>query len=215
MILMNDFRKRWQETREDTLRAFEAVCESGWYITGSELKAFEEALAGFWGLEYCAGVACGQDAVEIALRALGCRSDERVLTTPLSAFATTLAIVRTGAVPVFVDTDGFGLIDLEECEYVLERDPGIRFLVPVHLYGNSVDLGRMRRLKERFDLRIVEDCAQSIAASHEGIPTGSVGQLAATSFYPTKNLGALGDGGAVLTGDEHLLRTVQSLRDYG
>ena len=215
MVLMNDFRKRWQETREDTLRAFESVCESGWYITGAELKAFEEALAEAWGLSYCAGVACGQDAVEIALRALGCRPGDRVLTTPLSAFATTLAIARTGAIPVFVDTDRCGLIDLEQCEDVLEHEREIRFLVPVHLYGNPLDLGRLRRLKDRFDLRIVEDCAQSIAATFQGEPTGTVGDLAATSFYPTKNLGALGDGGAVLTNDEDLWHAVQSLRDYG
>jgi dTDP-3-amino-3,4,6-trideoxy-alpha-D-glucose transaminase len=215
MVLMNDFRKRWQETREDTLRAFELVGESGWYITGAELKAFEEALAGFWGVPYCAGVACGQDAVEIGLRALGCRPGDRVLTTPLSAFATTLAIARTGALPVFVDTDRFGLLDLEHCEEVLEHDPEIRFMVPVHLYGNPLDLERLRRVKERFDLRVVEDCAQSIGATYGETPTGAVGQVAATSFYPTKNLGALGDGGAVLTGDEALLRSVQSLRDYG
>jgi dTDP-4-amino-4,6-dideoxygalactose transaminase len=215
MVLMNDFRKRWLETREETLRAFEDVCESGWYITGSQLKAFEEALAAAWGLSYCAGVACGQDAVEIGLRALGCRPGDRVLTTPLSAFATTLAIARTGAIPVFVDIDRFGLIDLEQCEEVLERNPEIRFLVPVHLYGNAIDLERLRQVKDRFDLRVVEDCAQSIGATYEGMPTGAVGQVAATSFYPTKNLGALGDGGAVLTGDEELLRSVHSLRDYG
>ena len=215
MIPMNDFRRQWQATRDDVLRAVAAVGESGWYIAGAELQDFERALAVAWTLPYCAGVASGLDAIEISLRALGCKPQDRVLTTPLSAFATTLAIVKIGAIPVFVDTDGFGLIDLERCEQALDRHADIRFMVPVHLYGNSLDLVRLRRLKERFDLAIVEDCAQSIGAQHEDAMTGTVGQLAATSFYPTQNLGAMGDGGAILTHDERLWRLVRALRDYG
>jgi dTDP-4-amino-4,6-dideoxygalactose transaminase len=215
MILLNDFRRQWEDTREDVLRAVAAVGESGWYITGPELTAFERDLAAVWGLPYCAGVASGLDAIEIALRVLGCKPGDRVLTTPLSAFATTLAIVKVGAVPVFVDTDEFGLLDLDLCADVLERRPDIRFLVPVHLYGNAMNMGQLAALKERFDLAIVEDCAQSILATHEGRMTGSVGQLAATSFYPTKNLGAMGDGGAILTSSEEHWRLAQSFRDYG
>ena len=215
MILLNDFRRQWQDTREDVLRAVNAVGENGWYIAGSELLTFERELAAVWGLPYCAGVASGLDAIEISLRVLGCKPGERVLTTPLSAFATTLAIVKIGAVPVFVDTDEFGLLDLDLCVQLLERRPDIRFMVPVHLYGNALHLGKLAGLKQRFDLTIVEDCAQSILATHEGRKTGTVGQMAATSFYPTKNLGAIGDGGAVLTSREDYARTVQSLRDYG
>jgi dTDP-3-amino-3,4,6-trideoxy-alpha-D-glucose transaminase len=215
MVLMNDFRTQWEDTREDVLGAVRKVGESGWYITGTELRDFERALAATWDLPYCSGVASGLDAVEISLKALGCKPGDRVLTTPLSAFATTLAIVKLGAVPVFVDTDAFGLIDLDLCEELLKQRPYIRFLVPVHLYGNSLNLGKLRRLKQDFDLTIVEDCAQSILATSDGSKAGSVGQLAATSFYPTKNLGAMGDGGAVLTADERLHRQVQSLRDYG
>src|ERR1700686_3571817 len=111
-VPMNGFQRQWQDTREDALRAFTRVGESGWYITGKELAEFEQALASLWTLEHCAGVASGLDAIEIALKALGCRPGDRVLTTPLSAFATTLAIAKLGAVPVFVDTDAFGLIDL-------------------------------------------------------------------------------------------------------
>jgi len=215
MIRMNDFRRQWDDTREEVLRAVAAVGESGWYITGAELEAFERDLAALWGLPCCAGVASGLDAIEIGLRTLGCKPGDRVLTTPLSAFATTLAIVKIGAVPVFVDTDEFGLLDLDLCAHLLERRPDLRFMVPVHLYGNALDMGKLSGLKERFHLAIVEDCAQSILATHEGRMTGTVGQLAATSFYPTKNLGAMGDGGAVLTADETHCRMVQSLRDYG
>ena len=226
---MNDFKRQWQDTREDALRAFTRVGESGWYITGNELAEFERALAALWTLRHCAGVASGLDAIEIALKALGCRPGDRVLTTPLSAFATTLAIAKLGAIPVFVDTDVFGLIDLDRCGQLLSQRPDIRFLVPVHLYGNALNLAKLAWLKQRFELTIVEDCAQSIlagydgaAAGHQGAAhetqgalTGTVGQCAATSFYPTKNLGAMGDGGAILTNDAGVDSRVRGLRDYG
>jgi len=215
MILMNDFRRQWQDTREAVLSAVAAVGESGWYIAGAQLQAFERELAAAWGLPFSAGVASGLDAIEISLRLLGCRPGDRVLTTPLSAFATTLAILKLGAIPVFVDTDAFGLLDLDLCAQALERRPDIRFLVPVHLYGNALHLRKLAALRERHGLVIVEDCAQSILATHEGQITGAVGQLAATSFYPTKNLGAIGDGGAVLARDQALCVRACALRDYG
>ena len=226
---MNDFERQWQDTREDALRAFTRVGESGWYITARELAEFERALAALWTLRHCAGVASGLDAIEVALKALGCRPGDRVLTTPLSAFATTLAIAKLGAIPVFVDTDAFGLLDLDRCGQLLSQRPEIRFLVPVHLYGNALDLAKLARLKERFELTVVEDCAQSILAGYLGTAhkdpgvghqaqaamTGTVGQCAATSFYPTKNLGAMGDGGAILTDDPEVDGRVRALRDYG
>jgi dTDP-4-amino-4,6-dideoxygalactose transaminase len=214
-IPMNDFKRQWHDTRDDVLRAVACVAESGWYILGTELAEFERALGSVWTLGYCAGVASGLDAIEISLKALGCKPGDLVLTTPLSAFATTLAIVKIGAIPVFVDTDRFGLIDLDLCRQLLIRRPDIRFLVPVHLYGNALNLDKLRLIKQRFDLIVVEDCAQSIMADCEGSMTGTVGQCAATSFYPTKNLGAMGDAGAVLTNDPSLLQRVQALRDYG
>jgi dTDP-3-amino-3,4,6-trideoxy-alpha-D-glucose transaminase len=201
------FRRQWEDLRADALAAFEGVGASGRYVLGEEVRAFEQALAAFWGLPHAAGVASGLDAIEIALRALGCKPGDRVLTTPISAFATTLAIVKIGAVPVFVDTDMSGLIDLQRCEQVRHA----RFLVPVHLYGFPLDPEALRRLRDKHELMIVEDCAQSISAQH----TGMVGQLAATSFYPTKNLGAMGDGGAILTRDAALDGRVRALRDYG
>ena len=215
MVLLNDFRRQWEDTAAAVLEAVAAVGESGWYVLGKNLEGFEQALAGLWGRRYAVGVASGLDALEIALRAAGCRPGDPVLTTPLSAFATTLAILKIGAVPVFVDTDDSGHIDLALCREVLRRRPAIRFLVPVHLYGHALDLARLRELRTEFDLRVVEDCAQSILARSAGRPAGSEGQLAATSFYPTKNLGALGDGGAILTDDEGFDRMARVLRDYG
>jgi dTDP-3-amino-3,4,6-trideoxy-alpha-D-glucose transaminase len=215
VILLNDFKRQWEDTREDALAAFEEVGASGWYILGREVREFEDALARYWGMPNAVGVASGLDAIEISLKALGCGSGDRVLTTPLSAFPSTLAIVKLGAVPVFVDTDEFGLIDLEACRVALASRPDLRLFLPVHLYGYSLDIERLRALRQEFRCRIVEDCAQSIAASHRGIATGTAGQMAAVSFYPTKNLAALGDGGAILTADPKLAETARKLRDYG
>ena len=127
----------------------------------------------------------------------------------------TLAIVKLSAVPVFADCDEYGLIDLEQCREILRTRLDIRFFVPVHLYGQSLNAAAMGSLREEFDLRVVEDCAQSILSTSGGVATGSGGQMAATSFYPTKNLGAFGDGGAILTGDATLAARVRCLRDYG
>jgi len=188
---------------------------SGWYVLGQEVRALEEILAARWGLKHAVGVASGLDAIEVSLRALGCGPGDRVLTTPVSAFATTLAIVKLGAVPVFADTDECGLIDLDRCRDILRLRGDIRFFVPVHLYGHALDSGKLRGLRQEFGLQIVEDCAQSVEARFRGEPTGTAGQAAATSFYPTKNLGAMGDGGAILTNDAELAGRVRALRDYG
>jgi dTDP-3-amino-3,4,6-trideoxy-alpha-D-glucose transaminase len=172
-------------------------------------------LAAFWTRQHAIGVASGLDAIEISLRILGCRAGDRVLTSPISAFATVLAIVKLGAIPVFADCDRYGLIDLEACRELLKRNSAIRYFVPVHLYGHAMDLVELRNLRDEFDLKVVEDCAQSIGARSNGVPTGSAGQLAATSFYPTKNLGALGDGGAILTDSAEGAAQARKLRDYG
>jgi dTDP-3-amino-3,4,6-trideoxy-alpha-D-glucose transaminase len=215
MIRMNDFQRQWNDTREAAMASFAAVGGSGWYVLGKEVREFETALAEFWGLPHAVGVASGLDAIEISLRILNCRPGDRVLTTPISAFATTLAITRIGAVPVFVDCDTFGLIDLDEAASALEADPTIRYFVPVHLYGHALDLGRLAEIGEKFGCRIVEDCAQSIGATHQGKPTGSAGDIAASSFYPTKNLGAMGDGGVILSAKEEHADRARVYRDYG
>src|SRR5579863_6876743 len=127
MIPLNDFRRQWQDTREQVMAAVASVGESGWYILGRRVEEFEGALARAWGMQFAAGVASGMDALEIALSVAGCKRGDLVLTTPLSAFATTLAILRLGAIPMFVDTDQFGLIDLAACRQTLQARPDIRF----------------------------------------------------------------------------------------
>lgn len=215
MIAMNAFDRFWDDTGRQALDALERVGRSGWYVLGEEVAAFEAETAPLFGHRHGVGCANGLDAIEIALRALGLQLGDRVLTTPMSAFATTLAILRAGGKPVFADVDERGLIDLSLAEKALRADRSIRFMVPVHLYGHSLDLERLKSLKERFGLKLVEDCAQSIGASFNGKAAGSIGQIATTSFYPTKNLGCLGDGGALYVSDEALLKTAKAIRDYG
>ena len=214
-IPLNDFRAQWSRHRDEVLAAVERVGASGWLILGDEVRRFEEALAGAWGLPFCVGCASGLDAIEIGLRCAGLQPGDKVLTTPLSAFATSLAILRAGGVPVFVDVDEAGQIDLALCEEALSAHDDIRFMVPVHLYGHAIDLDRLTALRDGFSHRIVEDCAQAIGATSRDRPVGSVGDFAATSFYPTKNLGAMGDGGALLTQSEALVEAARTLRDYG
>ncbi|MBX9601773.1 MAG: DegT/DnrJ/EryC1/StrS family aminotransferase [Bryobacteraceae bacterium] len=214
-VKLNDFERQWAETGGAVLDAVREVGESGWYILGRQVSAFEAGLSEFWGLPHAVGVASGLDAIEIGLRVCGCKPGDKVIVPPVSAFATVLAVIRLGAVPVFVDCDSYGLADLDLVEKAMEADPAIRYFVPVHLYGHCLDMARMERLKARFGAVIVEDCAQSIGARHNGITCGTVGDCAATSFYPTKNLGALGDGGALLTRSPEHAAAARCLRDYG
>lgn len=214
-VLLNDFKRQWADTGPAVLAAVERVGASGWYILGESVARFEAALAASVGAPFAVGCASGLDAIEIGLRALGLEPGARVLTTPFSAFATTLAILRAGGTPVFVDVDARGNLDLELCERLLERRTDISYLVPVHLYGHPLDLTHLSHLQRRFELRVVEDCAQAIGASSAGRAAGSVGELAAFSFYPTKNLGALGDGGAVTAKTEAARDACSSLRNYG
>jgi dTDP-3-amino-3,4,6-trideoxy-alpha-D-glucose transaminase len=215
MILQNDFKRQWEVVQDAVTGAVHRVGASGSYILGEEVRRFEEKLAHFWGVAHAVGVGNGMDAIEIGLRCLDVRAGDKVLTTSLSAFATTLAIIRAGAIPVFVDVDHLGRIDLGQCRDVLKRNRAIRFLVPVHLYGFPLDLADLAALRDEFDLRIVEDCAQAIGASSSGIGVGTIGQVAATSFYPTKNLGTMGDGGAVLTNSGDIAARARVLRNYG
>src|SRR5688572_3177555 len=154
MILQNDFERQWDVVEESVLGAVRRVGGSGWYILGGEVDSFEKALAEWWGVSHGVGTGNGLDALEIGLRCLDLQPGEEVLTTPLSAFATTLAILRAGGVPVFVDVDDMGGIDLRQCRRVLEKDKSIRFLVPVHLYGIALDMEELARLKTDFQLQV-------------------------------------------------------------
>jgi dTDP-4-amino-4,6-dideoxygalactose transaminase len=214
-IKLNDFQRMWAEVGSDVLEAVRVVGGSGWYILGAEIANFEKEFAALWQRRFAIGVASGLDAIEIGLRVCGCKAGDKVLVPPVSAFATALAVIRIGAIPVFVDCDRYGLMDLELAASALASDGAIRYAVPVHLFGHCVDMEKLSGLRIRFGVSIVEDCAQSIGARWRGIPCGSSGECSATSFYPTKNLGAFGDGGALLCDSKEHAALARSLRDYG
>lgn len=214
-IVLNDFKALWERIGPSALDAIDRVGRSGWFILGTEVANFERELAAEHGVAHCVGCASGLDAIEIGLRAAGIGPGHEVLTTPMTAFATVLAILRAGADPRFADVDEFGLLDLSAVERELRQHPEIRAIVPVHLYGHTVDIPELSRIASEFDCVILEDAAQAILAESDGTPVGATTVGAATSFYPTKNLGALGDGGALLTNDADVAATARTLRDYG
>lgn len=200
--------------RSQLAAATKRVLDSGWYLLGPELEAFEAELAQHVGVAAAVGVANGTDAIELALRALDVGHGDEVIAPSHTAVPTICAIVRAGAVPVLVDIDPhtFCLCPHAAAAAV---SPRTKAIVAVHLYGHPADVDALSRLAERHSLAFVEDCAQALGAKWQGRSVGSFGTLAACSFYPTKNLGALGDAGAVLTGDRALADRVRQLRQYG
>lgn len=198
------------------------VLGSGRYILGEEVAAFEAEFAAYLGIEHAVGVANGTDALELALRALDIGSGHAVIAPSHTAVATVAAIERAGARPVLIDvSDPCGdTISAESVEAILKehRDfAGCRpaAVIPVHLYGNPVDMPAIVDVARQYGLRVIEDCAQSHGARLDGQRTGTFGDLAAFSFYPTKNLGAFGDGGLVTTNDTQLADRLRALRQYG
>lgn len=214
MILMNDFMAEPEALRMAELAAAERVLRSGWYVLGNEVKAFEAAWAERCGTVYSVGVGNGMDAIEIGLRALGIGPDDEVITTPMTAFATVLAILRAGATPVLADIDArTALLDPASVERCIS--PRTKAILLVHLYGQVREMGHWTAFCDRHGIALLEDCAQSHLARWDGRVGGSFGRFGAYSFYPTKNLGALGDGGAIVMDDAALAQRAAVLRNYG
>ena len=194
--------------------AIHRVLNSGWYILGKEVSAFEEEFAAFIGVPHAIGVGNGTDALELALRACGIGAGDEVITVSHTAVATVAAIELVGATPVFVDIEtGSYSMDVRQIEEAVSTRT--KAVLPVHLYGRPANLPAIVEIARRHGLRVIEDCAQSHGASLNGAKTGAWGDAAAFSFYPTKNLGALGDGGMVVTRDSRLSEQVRQLREYG
>jgi dTDP-4-amino-4,6-dideoxygalactose transaminase len=214
-VVANDFASQWDEIGEDALAAVDRVGRSGWLVLGDEVTTFEREFADWWGVPHAVGVGSGLDALEIGLRCAGVESGTRVLTTPLTAFATTLAVLRAGGEPVWCDVTDSGGMDLDRAEQALDADASIGVILPVHLYGHPLDPARLERLALEHDVIVIEDCAQAAGASRDGRSTGLAGLAAAVSLYPTKNLGAMGDGGVLLTAHEGVADRARRLRDYG
>lgn len=214
MIAMNDFQAEPPRLREAMLSAANRVFESGWFVLGNEVSIFEKRWAATCGVAHAVGVGNGMDAIEIALRALGIGSGDEVITTPMTAFATVLAILRAGATPVLADIDPrTALMSIDSAERCVSA--ATKAIVLVHLYGQVRAMDKWTALCTRHGISLIEDCAQAHQASWNGKVAGSFGAAGTYSFYPTKNLGALGDAGMLVTDDEHLAGRAGWLRNYG
>ena len=194
--------------------AIDRVVASGWFVLGPEVAAFEAEFASAAGAAHAVGVGNGTDAIALVLRALGIGPGDEVITPAISAAYTALAVLTVGARPVFADVDAERLT-IDPAAIDAAVTPRTRAILPVHLYGQAADLAGVQRVAARHNLAIVEDCCQAHLATAGGCPVGTVGAAGAFSFYPTKNLGALGDGGAVITNDRQLAERIGRLRNGG
>lgn len=200
--------------RDAIREAIDRVLERGWFILGPEVSAFEAEFAAASGARYAIGVGTGTDAIALTLRALGLRAGDEVITAPVSAAFSALAIVMAGARPVFADIDPVRLT-LDPAAAAAAVTSRTAAVLPVHLYGQSADMPAIMAMARRHNLAVVEDACQAHLATSAGQPVGTVGAAGAFSFYPTKNLGALGDGGAVITNDEALAGRLKRMRNGG
>lgn len=213
-IPFNDFTADPFLLRKEIQDAMQRVLDSGWYILGKELELFEKNFAAYTGTRFCAGVASGTEAIALSLMALDIGPGDEVITTNLTAFPTITGIMQSGAKPVVVDIfSDTGLIDYRKVE--AEISGRTKAVVPVHLYGQSCDMTAIMHIATKYGLHVVEDCAQAAGATFREQKCGSVGVCGAFSFYPTKNLGAYGDAGAVTTSNEEIYFRINALRNYG
>ena len=194
--------------------AVKRVMDSGWYILGEDVAAFESEFAAYTGVEFGVGVGSGTEALHLALAACNIGSGDEVITVSHTAVATVAAIEQAGAIPVFVDIES-DFFTMDPRKIVLAITHKTKAIIPVHLYGQPVDLDPILKISKKYGLRIIEDCAQAHGAAYKNKRVGSYGDLACFSFYPTKNLGALGDGGMVVTDQPELAQRLRLLREYG
>ncbi|MBN2310051.1 MAG: DegT/DnrJ/EryC1/StrS family aminotransferase [Candidatus Hydrogenedentes bacterium] len=214
MIPIVDMKSQLRCIESEVRTAIDDVLDSGWFIMGKQLKAFEEEFAAYLGVRYCVGVGSGTEAIHLALWALGIGPGHEVITVPNTCVPTLCGITQTGATPVLVDVAESTLtMDPDQLETAITDQT--KAIVPVHLYGHPCDMDPILAVARSRGLAVVEDCAQAHGAEYRGIRCGGFGDVAAFSFYPSKNLGALGDGGAVVTNDEGLANECRMLRNYG
>ncbi|NJD98895.1 DegT/DnrJ/EryC1/StrS family aminotransferase [Thermococcus sp. LS1] len=214
MIPFVDLRREYQAIKDEIDQAIQRVLESGWFILGKELEAFEKEFAEYIGVKHVIGVNSGSDALYLAVKALGIGKGDEVITVSHTFISTVDAIARNGAKPVFVDIDPETYtMDVSQIEKAItERTKAI---IPVHLYGHPADMDPIMEIAEKYELYVIEDASQAHGAEYKGRKVGSIGHIGCFSFYPTKNLGAYGDAGAVVTNDDELAEKLRMMRNYG
>ena len=209
-----DLTRQFQEIGEEMTTAVSKILASGAYIGGPTVQNFEQQFASYIGSSACIACNSGTDALFLALRALKIGAGDEVITTPFTFIATTEVVSAIGATPVFVDIDAHTFnLDLSQVEAAIT--PRTKAIIPVHLFGQPVDMTRLMTIAEAHHLSVIEDCAQATGARWGEKRVGNIGQIGCFSFYPTKNLGACGDGGAVTTNDPAISTLIRSLREHG
>jgi dTDP-4-amino-4,6-dideoxygalactose transaminase len=213
-ILMNNFKLEYQSIKIEIDKAIQRVLDSGWYVLSDEVTQFENQVASFLKIKHAIGTGNGFDALQAILIALNIKDGDEVITTPNSAFATTLSILRVGAKPVFVDIlDGDYSIDFKQIEkYITKKTKAI---IPVHIYGNSNHIDEIKNICDNHNICLIEDSCQAFGAKFNFKYAGTMGIAGAYSYYPTKNLGAYGDAGMVVTDNDDLARRIRMIINYG
>ena len=215
-VPMLDLKRQFASIKDDVVAAVERVLTTQYLIGGPELDAFERESAAYLGVNDCVGCSSGTDALWLALAAAGVQSGDRVITTPFTFFASASSITRCGATPVFADIDPASFnLDPAAVEQAIATSAAVKAIMPVHLYGQCADMDAFHLLGKQHGTAIVEDAAQAFGATWRGKKAGSLGRAATFSFYPTKNLSAAGDAGAVSTDDAELAAHVRRLRNHG
>ncbi|MFD0725309.1 DegT/DnrJ/EryC1/StrS family aminotransferase [Lysobacter brunescens] len=216
-IPLNDLGRRTSPFREQLAAASDAVVRSGYFVLGPAVANFEREFAGYCGVEHCIGVANGTDALEIALKSAGVSPGDRVALCANAAMYGTSAVIASGAIPCYVDIEpGRSTMDPAELERIASGPDSLRAVIVTHLYGQMADMDAVSACAARHGLSVIEDCAQAHGAiDQKGRRAGSIGDAAAFSFYPTKNLGAIGDAGAVVTRSERVANLARQYRQYG
>lgn len=212
-VKSNILDRQYQKYTDEYVKAAIETLESGWYILGKKGEAFEKEFAEYTGSKYCVGVNSGLDALILAIRALGLGKGDEVLVPSNTYIATVLGITENDAVPIFVEPDIYYNMDAEKIEKLItERTKAI---LVVHLYGQSANMEKIKGIAQKYSLYLLEDCAQSHGSTFNGKMTGTFGDIGCFSFYPTKNLGAFGDAGAIITDDADIEKIIRMLRNYG
>lgn len=214
MILCSNPSAQYLAYKDEIDQAIHQVLQRGWYILGPEVQALEEEFAAYIGVAHGIGVGSGTEALHLALAACDIGPGDEVITVSHTAVATVAAIKLAGATPVLVDIES-SYYNLDPCRVEAAITPRTKAILPVHMYGQPADIPAISAIARKHGLKVIEDCAQAHGARWQGRRVGSWGDLACFSFYPTKNLGALGDGGMVMTGNADLARQVRLLREYG
>lgn len=212
-IMPNRLDKGFERYQEELEHKALEVLRSGWYVLGPEVKAFEEEFAQYTGSRYCVGLASGLDALWLAFKVLGIGKGDEVIVQANTYIASVMGVTINGATPVFAEPDEYFNVDAEQLESLITDKT--KAILVVHLYGQASNMNKIAELCQRYHLRLVEDCAQSHGACYDGRMTGTFGDIGCFSFYPSKNLGAFGDAGAIVTDREELAQAMRIYRNYG